>query len=346
MTSRERLLCAFEHGTPDRVPVAPFGFGHVDPDSPVGHELVLKTDFIQSLGGPGGFLGTAAKAHTETNGNRRTTTIETPKGDLVSIWQSTGITSAQVQFPCKTADDVEKLLSVPYEPLRQIDPTQFNQWKERIGDEGIVLFGFADAICIPAQYFSPEDFSLLWVDAPEAFMTLINVANERLLQQAELCCKAGIDAFRLLGGEYASTQLGPSAYDETVTKPDSAICRMMHDHGAVVYYHNHGPTMRYLELLAGIGMDACDCFEAAPWGDCDLTEAMARIGERVCIVGNLDDMELIDKLPAQQVKAISRERIEQAGKTSFVLGGTASGTYTDKAARNFMAMAEVAREMS
>jgi uroporphyrinogen-III decarboxylase len=218
-------------------------------------------------------------------------------------------------------------------------------WKDRIGDDGIVLFGFGDAICVPAGYFSPEDFSLLWVDAPDAFMALIDAANERLLEQADLWCKAGVDAFRFLGGEYASTQLGPSAYEVTVTRPDRQVTDLMHSHGAVVYYHNHGPTMKFLELLAGVGMDACDCFEAPPWGDCDLREARARIGDRVCLVGNLDDMEVIDKLPEEAVCAIARERLEAAGQTGFVLGGTASGTYTDAGARNFIAMARLAAEM-
>ena len=344
MTSRERLLCAFELGTPDRVPVAPFGFGHVDPESELGHELVQRTDFIQCLGGPGGFFGTAVKTRTETDGARTTHIYETPKGELRSVWQRTSIQYAQVEYPCKDAGDVEKLLSVPYEPQRSIDPTDFDGWKDRLGDEGIVLFGFGDAICVPATFFSPIDFSLLWADTPDAFLELIRVANERLCEQAELCCQAGIDAFRFLGGEYASTQLGPAAYERTVTLPDRRITDIMHSHGAVVYYHNHGPVMRYLELLAGVGMDACDCFEAAPWGDCDLRTAKARVGDQICFVGNLDDMEVIDKLPREQVKAIARERLAAAGKSGFVMGGTASGTYGERGARNFIAMVEVAEE--
>ena len=346
MTSRERLLCAFELGTPDRVPVAPFGFGRVDPDSEVGLQLVRETDFIQSLGGPGGFLGTAVKSRTETDGDRTTHIIETPEGELRSVTQRTAITSAQVEFPCKTADDIEKLLSIPYEPPSEIDVTAFNNWKDRMGDDGIVIFGFADAICAPAAYFSPLDFCMLWADAPDAFMHLINVVNERLCEQAEQCCRAGVDGFRLLGGEYASTQLGPDAYLDTVTQPDARVCEIMHSHGAIVYYHNRGPTMRYLELLAAIGMDACDCFEAPPWGDCDLREAKRCIGDRVCFVGNLDDMEIIDKLPEPEVRDIARQRIEEAGRAGFVLGGTASGTYTEKGARNFMAMAQVALELA
>ena len=345
MTSRERLLCAFACGTPDRVPVAPFGPGHVDLDSELGAELIRRTDFIQSVGGAGGgYLGKAAKTTVTEDGNRTHITYHTPKGDLTQINQRTEITAATVKFPCKTADDIELLLSVPWEP-EPPDPSSYLAWEERLGDEGLTLCGFADALCNPAAFFSPEDFSLLWVDAPDAFLELIRVSNERLREQAELCCRAGIDAFRFLGGEYASTQLGPYAYEETVTKPDREITDIMHSHGAVIYYHNHGPTMKYLELLAGVGMDACDCFEAPPWGDCDLTAAKQRIGDKICFVGNLDDMEVIDKLPAEQVKAIARERLAAAGNNGFVLGGTASGTYTERGARNFIAMVDVAEEM-
>ena len=89
-------------------------FGRVNPDSGIGLELVRETDFIQSLGGAGGFLGTAAKTRTEVAGDTTTTYIDTPKGQLRSVVRRTAITSAQVEFPCKTADDIEKLLSVPY----------------------------------------------------------------------------------------------------------------------------------------------------------------------------------------------------------------------------------------
>jgi hypothetical protein len=92
-------------------------------------------------------------------------------------------------------------------------------------------------------------------------------------------------------------------------------------------------------------MDAADCFEAPPWGDCDLVAAKQALHGRVCMVGNLDDMEVIDKLDTATVVQIARERVGQAGPDGFVLGGTASGTYTERAARNFIAMAAMAREV-
>ena len=53
MSSRERMLCAIRGERPDRVPVAPWGFGHVDPDSDVGRELVHRCDLWIPGGGGG-----------------------------------------------------------------------------------------------------------------------------------------------------------------------------------------------------------------------------------------------------------------------------------------------------
>jgi hypothetical protein len=102
--------------------------------------------------------------------------------------------------------------------------------------------------------------------------------------------------------------------------------------------------MRYLADLAGLGMDAMDPFEAPPWGDCDLVRAKQALRGRVCIVGNLDDMEVLERCDAETVRRIARERIRQAGSDGFVLGGTASGTFTERGARGFLALVEVAED--
>ncbi|MHB9038587.1 MAG: uroporphyrinogen decarboxylase family protein, partial [Armatimonadota bacterium] len=117
-----------------------------------------------------------------------------------------------------------------------------------------------------------------------------------------------------------------------------------HSHGATAYYHCHGCVSSYIDRLANIGMDALDPLEAAPWGDTDIGEAVSKMDGRVCLVGNLDDMEIINALPTQQVVEIAEERLSAAGNSGFILGGTASGTFTEHGARNFIAMADMVRD--
>jgi uroporphyrinogen-III decarboxylase len=102
----------------------------------------------------------------------------------------------------------------------------------------------------------------------------------------------------------------------------------------------------YLEKLADLGMDMLDPLEAAPWGDVEIGDAVKKVGDRICLVGNLDDMEIINALPTVEVLQLAEERLASAGSSGFILGGTASGTYTEHGARNFIAMADMVRSMS
>ncbi len=344
MTSRERILAAMRLETPDRAPVTPFGLGKLDPEASFTREFIRKTDPILTAGGAGdAFLGRGAEVASVRDGDVTVTTIRTPKGDLTRKVRRTAITSATVKFPFETLDDVERFLSIPYTPPAA-DASAFHALKARAGEEALVMVGIADAVCLPASWFSPEGFCLAWADAPDLVARLTAVAADRTNAHVEALCRAGVDAFRVIGGEYASVQLGPKGFDALVTPFDTELVAVMHRYDAIAYYHNHGPVTQFLGRFAGLGIDALDPLEAPPWGDCDLAEAKRQIGDRVCLVGNLDDMEVVEKRTTEEVRQMARECLEKAGPGGFLLGGTASGTYTEVGARNFAALVEVAEE--
>jgi hypothetical protein len=343
MTSRQRILEAIRHGSPDRVPVSPFTLGALDPFGAAARELIEKTDPLIPVGGGGNpFIGSAVTPRVVQDGDTRITTYDTPKGPLTTRFRWTGITGATTEYAVKSPEDAERFLSMPFEPAT-VDLTEYWEWCARVGEEALILVGIPNAVCLPASWLSPEDFCMWWLDYPNLIAELTKVAAERLNEWVHRLCKEGAEAFRIVGGEYASVQLGPSGFDALVTPFDTELVDIIHSYGAIAYYHNHGCMSRFLERLADLGIDALDPVEAPPWGDVEIDEAVRRIGDRVCLVGNLDDMEIIEALPTEEVVAIAEERLASAGSRGFILGGTASGTYTEKGARNFIAMAEMVR---
>ena len=346
MTSRERLLCAIAHERPDRVPVGPYGLGRVNPNSEIGKELISKTDpFIDAGIGGNALMGTLVKTESKQEGDDNVTTIFTPKGNLTQRYRRTSITGYSVEFPCKSAEDVEKYVSIPFSPSEpNID--WFLARKKEIGEEGLVLSGIGDAICLPAGILSPMDMCFLWADEPDLMINIVAMASERLLEFVEKACKLGVDGFRVVGGEYATAQLGPIGFDTLVKPFDTELSRVIHKYGGIVYYHNHGDVHRFLEDFVDLEIDALDPLEVPPYGDVDLADASRRISDKICIVGGLDDMEVLESLGTETVKKMGRKCIEMAGTKSYVLGGTASGTYTEKAARNFIALVDVSKEFA
>lgn len=340
MTSRERLLAAIRFQDVDRVPVAPFTLGAVPRDSDVMAELISKTDPFVEAAVPGDTaFGENCKKTTTQEGDATVITYETPLGDLVQKFK-TRQHMVCVEFPLKTPEDAEKFLSIDYVAPR-VDISNFVKMKDWLGDEGLLLSPVGNAVLIPAVLLSPEDFCIWWADYPELMKQITDLASKRLNDHVHNLCEAGVDAFRVIGGEYASVQLGPSGFDALVLEQDRELMDIMRSHGAVSYYHNHGPVMNFMSRFREIGMDALDPLEAPPWGDADLRAAREICGDKVAFVGNMDDMEIIDKLSREDVERIALERLEAAGDRGFILGGTASGTYTERAVKNFVALAEL-----
>jgi|TARA_B100001964_G_scaffold127725_1_gene141285 hypothetical protein len=335
------MLAAQRGERPDRVPVSPFGLGHLDPQSTIAAELIARTDPFLSAGlGGNTFAGTAVETTVQQVGDETVTQIQTPSGPLVQRYRRTDITGCMVEFPCKTAADVEAYLAIPFvAAVPQVEG--FLEQRARIGDDAILLAGIGDAICFPASILSPEDMCLLSIDVPDLLRRCVQVAHERLMVYVEAACRGGVDAWRIVGGEYATEQLGPDGFDDLVKPWDTELVSLMHDHGALAYYHNHGYVDIYLETFADLGIDFLDPLEVPPYGNVDLGEAHRRIGDRVCLVGGLDDMEVLETRDEATVRQMGRAHLESVGHESgFCLGGTASGTYTEVAARNFVALVE------
>lgn len=346
MTSRERLLAAMRFEKVDRVPVASFGLGKLDPDSSIARELIARIDPFIEVHVPGDiYYGAACEHEAWTEGDVTTAVVKTPLGDLTQRTQVTPITSARIEFPLKTPADVEKYLSIEYVPP-EVDVSAFYKRKAEIGEDGFVLAGIPTPVVLPASMLSPEAFCLWWADYPELMLMLTNMFAARVNDWTDRLCKAGVDGFRLVGGEYASVQLGPNGFDALALEQDRELVEIIHRYGGIAYYHNHGPVMRFMTRFARIGMDALDPLEAPPWGDADLRRARELCGEKVAFVGNIDDMEILEKLPFEQIEPIARERLEAAGDRGFILGGTASGIWTEKAARNFMKLVDVSESYS
>lgn len=339
MTSRERLLRAIRKEKVDRIPVAPWGLGKLDPNSEIARELIAKTDIlIEASPGVDPFWG--EYLNSLIVGDDGDFILPTPAGEFRWRVKRTDITQAMVEFPFKSPADAERFLSLSY---KKPSPSfkHFYELRNWLGEEGLVLVGIPNGVCLPASFFSPEDFCLYWALNSSLIKKLTEVGTERVIAMVEELCKGGVDAFRIIGGEYVTQQLGPKGVEGLLKPYDIPLIESIHRYGAIAYYHNHGKVKRFLDDLKALGMDALDPLEAPPWGDVELKEAQKRIGDAVCLVGNLDDMEILNKMDEEMVKNIALERIKDMRPEGFILGGTASGIFGERAAYNFIALGEM-----
>ncbi len=119
---------------------------------------------------------------------------------------------------------------------------------------------------------------------------------------------------------------------------------LIHSYGAYVDYFDDGKMDLVLEDLAGIGVDIVETLAPAPLGDVDLASAKRRIGDRVCLKGHIDQVNLICFGTPEEIREAVRRAMEVAAPGSGFILGTADSIRPESPPENVQAYFDAARE--
>ena len=137
----------------------------------------------------------------------------------------------------------------------------------------------------------------------------------------------------------------PRMFRRLITPYDTQIVASMHRYDAVVNYHTHGKLRDILDELVAIGVDVMSPIETGLRGDVTLAEVKARVGDHICLKGNLDDMAFLTLATADEVRAAAADCLAQAAEGGgYILSGTDAGIYRPEWVESFLVMAEVAQK--
>lgn len=351
-TSRRRLLVALAGGTPDRVPINTYelaGRNRLDwynqqPSyRPLMEFIRSHTDCITNWNPrPSAGRSTAEarllgsdfpvemETYLESDGiiERTTRICHTPRGDLRCVQQRSRDlhTTWQVEHWCKSLEDVDRALSVPYQPA-DYDAADLARVRAELGDGGLVLASVRDPACLAAELMSFQDF-LLWVfEETDHFARTVAVAAERVMENLRRqldCCV--VDCYRIVGPEYFTPPyLPPALFQRFVVPHVTAMTRLIHSRNARVRLHCHGRIRHVLDAILETGCDGIDPCEPPPDGDIPLDEVKRRCQARgVSVWGNLE-LRLLEQGTPEQVRAEVRRVLDQAKEGGgFVLMPTAA----------------------
>lgn len=275
-------------------------------------------------------------------------TIETPKGPLTmktrkddnvnTIWEYEHI--------LKDESDVEKMLSIPYEPYIP-DISSFKKTEQDLGDKGVMLPNIGDPILYVAELFGFTNFCILAMDNPEMVEMLLEVFSERVMNLLKYQLDNGVNGiFRIAGPEYITPPyFSPAYFKDFVYKYDKEMIKMIKDAGSIARIHSHGNVGKLLETIRDMGADMLDPLEAPPSGDVTLSEAKRRIGDSVTLMGNIQlrDLELLN---SNEIVEITKRAIDEgASGGRFILLPTSAPInepINPRTEENYYAMIETA----
>ena len=356
LTSRQRLLNTLDSKPVDRIPISLYEFdGAYDswiyqyPEyqaildyarAPLETSPFLtgnrKTDKLYFWGPksdiPNIYYGELEKENIlttswkEKNSTFIKRNLKTPKGELITqSRQDDGIhTGWKIEYFCKTAEDAEKILSLPYIPWKP-SVASFFELDKKLGETGIILGDIPDPLCLTVDLFGFSEFLMVYIDNPELIFRLLVSFHERIYQYLKHLLENGATTlYRICGPEYATPPyLSPADFDKLVTPYVTELIKLIHHYDAKARLHSHGKIQKALPSLARMEPDAIDPLEPPPDGDAELSEIREVLGNKVVLIGNIEE-RLFEVGSKEDIETAVQKAIDEGAKDGpFILCPTA-----------------------
>jgi uroporphyrinogen decarboxylase len=344
MSGKKRLALAMARQRPDRVPVmCQMAMGHIylktglSPldvwhDPQVYAQALAAMRERYSFDGilvsvPGGDPDWRAKIAEQTC---------TPGGLLVR-WREAPLNRSPYPLGTETLyppDDLPRPLRPDLPPsLAELDPEAIDTLGDvpdwMLSSLRVVREVAGDEWAVHGETISPFDKLLEVLGMEAGLMALVDSPTKahRILQQgveyganwAAAQMRDGCDAMKLSSPFVGNGFLSRAMYREFVLPYETELIRRVHDAapGVPVYTHTCGAIGDRLELIAESGADGIECLDPPPLGDVELADAVARVGDRLFIKGNIDS---VSTLLFGRPETIRRD-VEQIVRTGMTAPG-------------------------
>ncbi|MBI5723727.1 MAG: hypothetical protein HZA50_07210 [Planctomycetes bacterium] len=363
MNSAERLRAIFDGGTPDRFGISTYELVGWDSDAwenkmPAYARLMEKirrdTDCMYRAGVSVPNVAEAPVTNrkwTEDGHAFSENIFHTARGDLRQLLRNDpGLhTTWQIEHICKSLDDVEVWLDLPWSPGEPDGSKMRLAWQRLQGKYGIPKFSTSDPICVFIDLMEFGEFTIAAITERERVLKAMDRIHERQMETLRRIVSLpevkGTQC-RICGPEAATPPyLPPEMFDDFVARYLRKMIEVLRGAGVFVRVHCHGKMGKVVDRIVDSGAQGIDPCEPPPDGDITLKELRRRFPKLV-LFGNMEIKELEHSSP-QRVRELTRQAISEAAGGPFVLLPTAAPINDDLSAKteeNYFVMIDAALE--
>ena len=359
MTPRERMLTALSRGIPDRLPATihqwqPYhlntymgGMSDIEAFRSVGLDAAL-TIWDANEGKSTRDWQVATRTITTGPGQSVIeTTITTPEGILTQQEESNPYTTWTTRYLIKRPEDMR--LVKKYLPVPRLNKALVRNRKQELGQDGILrglVFGeqagpWQHAACL----LGVERLIMQTYDDPAWVHELLQALTEKKLRYIDESLQgAEYDLIEMGGGAASSTVISPKIFKTFCLPYDRILHDALHNVGQKVVYHTCGGMMAILDLIVQNGCDASETLSPpGVGGDAVPAEIKRRIGQQVCLIGGMDQINILSHGTPGEIRAEVHRLFEALGPGGgYIL--SASDHFFDAPEENLWAFAAAASE--
>ena len=370
MTSRERMMAAMRHKIPDRVPVAP-DISNMIPCRLTGKpfwEIYLNQspplwkaylDAVKYYGMDGWVVAHSVKLKQETpinvteniykqnNSWKAVRTYHTPDGDLREVIVSPIADSpTPIEKLIKNFKEDFKKIRHLYSKVVGYDDSVLQELKSSVGESGVIstyvgVPGFHEFLSF--FHGNLEAVVYAYMDEPELFQELCDLHEKKELSKLEILLDRGIDAI-LTGGSGSVTLQSPEIWSKLSFPTIKEITKRCHQAGVISGIHSCGKEEFLIQKCAEeTDLDYVNPLELPPMGDCTISGIRQKIGEKLCLMGNLHTTDTMLFGSEETVRRESLQAILDGGIHGNFILSTGDQPGRDTPDRNIFAMVDIAK---
>lgn len=339
MTGPERLIAALRGQPVDRVPIYllyPPGrhpsyvdVHHLPAHRPVVEAALARTEWFHRVPLSGKVLtgGSPPPRQVKDSPEGQVWARETPLGRLSWGRQRRG--DGWVKIPrVKEPEDFRRLLAVPWEPPTY-DFSDFFRDLHSQPEWAVPMTQINDGLGGLYEACRHEDLAVWAVTEADLVETFVAEMHRRELHRLRSAIAAGLGGvFFLFGTEFAAPPMcSPKTFERLVARYDAELVQAIHDAGGLCPAHHHGRMLELLPLFRAMGVDGVHPIEAPPVGDCPAAAVRPALGERFCVMGNIQYDDLA-RLPGEAIRQQVFDLLDACGPFGVIVCPTA-GPYEE-----------------
>jgi len=263
---------------------------------------------------------TSARTGSETEVTR---VFHTPAGDLKEVrtlGDSGGVYGdspdpAFKEHLIKDRSDLEKIEFI----LPPRDRQYYSQLPtiiDLVGDDGLVETSSFEG---PGGYLlsdlvGPEAAFFMVYDDEKLFTRCLRLFNDYHQTFMKQALEAGAQMVR---DSWWAMSVGsgwsPAHWEKYVLPLLKSNVALAHSYGAFLHYYDDGKMSATLPLAVEAEIDVVETLAPAPLGDIDLARVKREYGDKVCLKGNVDQVNIIWRGTKEDVREAVRRTIEATG---------------------------------
>lgn len=339
MNGRERIMLVLKGELPDRVPVSPF----VQEEFLYYFYPGKKSDRVKSAVECAEYFGfdimTRSKefevvpyfmqksfpnweltVNTSQKENiiYKTYEIKTPLKTLRQVEAApdtgtggVGVSYSTMEYMIKDDSDLEAFIKyVPDIDAETVNHMkEYCSWsKEVIGDKGISVPWIWGGVYNKAAWLrNIEELMMDTYDNLDFYKTFMGKMADLQVQASSALALANGDAIGIQGNIANSGMMSKAFFDEHVLPYEKKVVDAIHQAGSFTVYHNCGKAAKFQTSYVDMGLTAWETVAEAPQGDNTLEAAKKNVGDKLTLIGNLDQINFLKTATVKEIE----DKVEQ-----------------------------------